>query len=323
MVRTMTYFRTHPSTQPVPLDPDLRAALDAEPDPLYLLPLDEFRAAAELRCVKTPKLSAPVKAVENRRVAGPDGAIPIRLFRPEGRGPFPVLAFLHGGGWVVGSLDTHDDVCRVLCHRSGCVVVSVDYRLAPESKYPAAVNDCYSVLEWIVENAATFDGDPKQLAVCGDSAGGNLAAAVAIRARDQGSVGLALQVLIYPVTNYGFDTASYHENADGYGLSREAMRFFWSSYLARSDQGDEPDASPLRATNLAGLPPALILTAQFDPLRDDGEAYAARLRRAGVPVRLTRYLDMNHGFILCGAMFASADCALQEIADSLREAFRR
>ena len=319
----MTYFRTHPSTPPVPLDPELRAAIEAEPNGLYLLPLDEFRTAAAQRSATTPKLNAPVQAVENRGVAGPDGEIPIRIYRPQGGGPFPVLVYFHGGGWVVGTLDTHDDVCRALCHRSGCVLVSVDYRRAPEAKYPAAVDDCYAVLEWLAEHAATIDGDPERLAVAGDSAGGNLAAAVAIRARDQGALPLALQVLIYPVTNYGFDTASYHENANGYGLSRDAMIFFWRSYLAHSDQGDEPCASPLRAVDLAGLPPALILTAQFDPLRDDGEAYAARLHRAGVPVRLTRYLDMNHGFLMCGALFKSVDCALQEIADALKEAFRR
>jgi len=307
--------------QPVPLDAELKAAIEADPERLYLLPLDEFRAASLQRFVKTPTLSEPVKAVENRSVAGPDGQIPIRIFRPEGFGPFPVLVFFHGGGWVVGTLDTHDDVCRALGHRSGCVVVSVDYRRAPECKYPAAVDDCYGAVQWLVKNAAAFNGNPQQLAVCGDSAGGNLAAAVAIRARDQGLRGLALQVLIYPVTNYGFDTASYHENAEGYGLTRDAMRFFWESYLANADQGAEPYASPLRAPNLAGVAPALILTAQFDPLRDDGEAYAARLHRAGVAVRLTRYLDMNHGFILCGAMFQSADCALQEIADALKEAF--
>jgi acetyl esterase len=319
----MTYFRTHPSTQSVPLNPELKAAIESQPDRLYLLPLDEFRAAAEQLVAETPKLNAPVKAVENRSVAGLDGEIPIRVYHPQGGGPFPLLVYFHGGGWVVGNLDTHDDVCRALCHRSGCLVVSVDYRLAPESRYPAAVDDCYTVLEWIVENAATFDSDPKQVAVAGDSAGGNLAAAIAIRARDQEQLSLALQVLIYPVTNYGFDTASYHENAEGYGLTRDAMIFFWSSYLAHSEQGDEPYASPLRAANLAGLPPALILTAQFDPLRDDGEAYAARLHRAGVPVRLTRDLDMNHGFLMCGALFPSADCALQEIADSLKETFRR
>jgi acetyl esterase len=201
--------------------------------------------------------------------------------------------------------------------------VSVDYRRAPECKYPAAVDDCYNALQWTVKNAATIGGDPRQVAVAGDSAGGNLAAAVAIRARDQGSPSVAMQVLIYPVTNCGFDTASYHENADGYGLTRDAMVFFWRSYLAHADQGEEPCVSPLRAANLAGLPPALIVTAQFDPLRDDGEAYAARLHRAGVPVRLTRYLDMNHGFLMCGAMFRSADGALHEIADALKEAFRR
>jgi acetyl esterase len=183
--RTMTYFRTHPANQPVPLDPQLWAAIQAEPDRLYLLPLAEFRAAAAERSAATPRLNAPVKAVEDRCVGGPGSEIPLRIFRPHGRGPFPVLAYFHGGGWVVGDLDTHDDLCRALCHRAGCVVVSVDYRRAPEAKYPAALDDCWAVLRWIEKEAATIDGDLRQIAVAGDSAGGNLAAAVALRARDE------------------------------------------------------------------------------------------------------------------------------------------
>ena len=318
----MTYFRTHPSTQPVPLDPQLWAAIQAEPDRLYVLPLDEFRAVAEQRAEKTPKLNAPVQAVENRRVAGPDGEIPIRIFHPQGRGPLPVLVYFHGGGWVVGTLDTHDDVCRALCHRAGCVLVSVDYRRAPEFQVSGrprrllrrAGMDRKERRDDRRRFPAGRRGRRQRRRQFGGGRGDPR--------RDQERLRLALQVLIYPVTNYGFDTASYHENADGYGLSRDAMMFFWESYLAHAGQGSEPCASPLRAANLAGLPPALILTAQFDPLRDDGEAYAARLHRAGVPVRLTRYLDMNHGFLMCGAMFPSAACALQEIADWLKEAFR-
>ena len=267
----------------IPLDPKLQAALEEEPDTLFLQPVDQFREVVEQRSAETPKLSAAVAAIDNRKIPGPAGQIPIRVFRPEGRGPFPLLVYLHGGGWVTGSLNTCDDVCRTLCHRSGCVVVSAGYRLAPEHKYPAAIDDCYAVLTSTAENAAMIDGDSQRLAIAGDSSGGNLAAAIALCVRDRGGPKLALQVLICPVTNYGFDTASYHKNADGYGLTRDAMIFFWKSYLVNSDQGDESYASSLRAVNLAGLPPALIITAQFDPLRDDGEAYAARLHRRAYP----------------------------------------
>jgi acetyl esterase len=316
-------FKTHPATQPVPLDAELRAVLETLPKQLYLLPLEQFRATMERQVAETPKLNLPVAKIEDREIAGPGGPIRLRIYTPQGSGPWPLLLHYHGGGWVLGTLDTHDDVCRSLCSLSGSVVVSVDYRRAPEHKHPAAVEDCWTALQWTAESAAAIGGDPNRMGVIGDSAGGNLAAAVALCCRDRKGPRLALQVLIYPVTNYDFDTASYHENADDYGLTRDAMIFFWESYLATSAQGTEPYASPLRAGDLSGLPPALILTAQFDPLRDDGEAYAARLRRAGVPVRLTRYLDMNHGFFMAAAMFDSAHCALQEVADALKEALRR
>jgi acetyl esterase len=255
-------------------------------------------------------------------VPGPAGDVPIRVYTPAGTAPFPILLYIHGGGWVIGSRDSHDDLCRSLCHRAGALVVSVEYRRSPEHKFPAALEDCYAALSWCARHA-TGRGDGSRLAVAGDSAGGNLSAALTLYARDQGGPPLRLQVLIYPVTNCGFDTASYHENAEGFGLMRDAMIHYWNCYLAKPEDGRNPYASPLQAADLRGLPPALIQTAQYDVLRDDGEAYAARLRRAGVPVRCTRYLAMVHGFIQFGGAYEHGRVGVQEIAEALREAFGR
>jgi acetyl esterase len=234
-----------------------------------------------------------------------------------------MLIFIHGGGWLVGSLDSVDDVCRSFCSRGGVVVVSVDYRLTPEHKFPAALEDCFAVLEWCGKNGAEIGGDPKRLAVAGDSAGGNLSAATALYARDKSGPPLALQVLIYPVTNHHFDTTSYHQFATGYGLTRQAMMYYWQIYLAKPEDGRSPYASPLQAKDLKGLPPALILTAQYDVLRDDGEAYAIRLHQAGVPVECTRYQTLNHGFIRNGAGNADAKRGVQQVADALKKAFAK
>jgi len=221
----------------------------------------------------------------------------------------------------MGTLDTHDDVCRTLASQSGALVVAVDYRRAPENPFPAALEDCCAAVRWCAAHGPEIGGDPAQLAVAGDSAGGNLAAAVALRFRDEEGPVLRLQVLIYPVTNYGFDTASYHQYAQGFGLTREMMRYFWTRYLAKPTDGCHPHASPLQAETLAGLPPALVLTAQHDVLRDEGEAYAARLAQAGVPVRCTRYLELNHGFIGLAAVCEPALRGLIQIADVLRADF--
>lgn len=317
-------FSTFPPTPAVTLDPLVAADLQARVGltPFYQMPLREGRAAFDALMASASKLNEPIAGVQDDAVAGPGGMIPIRIYRPAGTPPFPVLLYIHGGGWVIGSLDSHDDLCRSLCHRSGSVVVSVDYRRAPEARYPAALEDCYAVLNWCAKGAGTL-GDRTRLAVAGDSAGGNLSAALSLYARDQGGPPLRLQVLIYPVTNHAFDTASYHEAAEGYGLMRVAMVHYWNCYLAKADDGGKPYASPLRAPSLEGLPPALIQTAHFDVLRDEGEAYAARLRRAGVAVHCTRYLTMNHGFVQFGARYEPGRVAVQEIADSLREAFRR
>lgn len=296
-VNALPYFSTHPATVALPPDPRLTAP--------------------------PTKIGERVGEVTDRTIPGPGGPLPLRLYVPDGQGPFPVLLHLHGGGWVGGGLDNEDDLCRSLASRSGALVVSLGFRLAPAHPYPAAVEDCLAALDWLAAHAAEIGGDPARLAVSGRSSGGTLAAAVALATRDRGGPALAAQLLLLPATNHNCDTVSYHQNADGYGLTRAAMMTFWDRYLARPEDGEEPYASPLRAPDLAGLPPALIITAQWDPLRDDGEAYAARLYQAGVPVRVTRYLEATHGFLGFAATVPSADRALQQAAHFLRATLTR
>jgi acetyl esterase/lipase len=317
-------FRTVPPTSVVPLHPAIRAMLDAEipGSPFEAVPVPELRALREEMMLRRPRRNEPVALVQDRTLPGPAGEIPVRVYRPSVvPGPHPIVAYFHGGGWVLGTLETHDDVCRTLASRSGALVVSVGYRRAPEHRFPVPLEDCVAAVHWCAMHGSDIGGDGARLAVAGDSAGGNLAAAAALRFRDEGGPALALQVLIYPVTNCGFDTASYHQFATGFGLTRDTMRYFWKSYLLDSTDGGHPYASPLQVTSLAGVSPALILTAQYDVLRDEGEAYAARLAQAGVAVRCTRYLEMNHGFIQFAALCEPALQGLEEIAGALRTAF--
>jgi acetyl esterase len=245
-------------------------------------------------------------------------ALGVRVYTPAGEPPFPLLVYFHGGGWTIGNVDIGDAPCRALTNAAGAVVVSVEYRLGPEHKFPAPLEDCYAATAWAALMAAhapdQLGGDPDRLVVIGDSAGGNLAAAVALMARDRGGPKIARQVLIYPVTDHRFDTPSYRDCAEGYLLTREAMRWFWRHYLHNRAEGRHPYASPLRAGDLAGLPPALIVTCEYDPLRDEGEAYGARLRAAGVPAKVSRYDGMIHGcFWMCGVLDRSRQL-VQEIA---------
>jgi len=264
-----------------------------------------------------------VARVDDLQASGPAGPIPLRAYYPDGAGPFGALVYFHGGGWVIGSIETHDSLCRALANTTGWAVFSVEYRLAPEHKYPAAADDAYAATAWVAAQARTLGVDAARVAVAGDSAGGNLAAVVAQMARDRGGPRLRAQALIYPVTDYDFTTPSYGANADGYLLTQDAMRWFWDHYLADARQGSEPYASPLRARDLHGLPPALVLTAEFDPLRDEGEAYAAALRRAGVPVDQHRYDGLIHGFFQFGGAFPQAADAQRRVADHLAQAFGR
>jgi len=256
-------------------------------------------AAAREQSLRLSKLLGPSEAVvrvEDRLLPGPSGHIPIRIYTPAGPGPFPVLVYYHGGGWVMGSIETADGTCRALTNAVPCLVVSVDYRLAPEHKFPAAVEDAYAAAAWIAAEAGSLNGQAGRLAVGGVSAGGNLATVVARQARDRGTPHILYQLLTVPVTNFDFDTPSYQKNASGYGLTRAMMEWFWAHYLPAAADGQHPDASPLRAPDLRGLPPAFVMTTEYDPLRDEGEAYVQRLRAAGVPVTHTCYAGMVHVF---------------------------
>ncbi|MDQ1375382.1 MAG: acetyl esterase, partial [Actinomycetota bacterium] len=237
--------------------------------------------------------------------------------RPSDRRPLPVLVFFHGGGFVIGDLDTHDQVCRQLANGSHAIVVAVDYRLAPEHPYPAAPDDCFAATTWIHEHATELGGDPTRMAVAGDSAGGNLAAVVAQEARDKGGPPLKAQILIYPATDLSMQHPSITENGEGYLLTKEGMDWFMGHY---APDVDDVRCSPLAAVDLSGLPPALVITAEFDPLRDEGEAYAAHLREAGVPVVLSRYDGMIHGFFQLGVLLDAGTKAVDEAARALAAA---
>ncbi|CAB1076308.1 Esterase/lipase [Olavius algarvensis Delta 1 endosymbiont] len=263
-----------------------------------------------------------VEKVVGRTIPGPEGNIPIRLYYPAGDGLFPTVVYFHGGGWVIGDLETHHAFCHALAKSSGCLVVAVDYRLAPEHRYPAAVEDAYAATKWVAENAETIQADPDRFAVCGDSAGGHLAAVVSMMARDRKGPGIDLQILIYPITDCRFDTPSYDENREGYMLTRDLMKWFWNYFINDESEADDPYVSPLRAKDLSGLPPALILTAGYDPLRDEGEAYGRRLQEAGVNVTLSRYPGMIHAFIRMTAVLDKANEALGEVAGMLKVAFK-
>ncbi|MGH0030083.1 MAG: alpha/beta hydrolase [Myxococcota bacterium] len=305
------------------LDPQAKALLDTMP-PLPDfddIPLEVLRQGMSAQNSLAPgQEPEPVAKVENRTVPGPAGEVPVRVYTPEGAGPFPALVYFHGGGFVLCDLDTHDGSCRSLANGAGVVVVSVDYRLAPEHKWPAGPEDCYAATRWVVENAGEIGVDPARVAIGGDSAGGNMTAVVALMARDRGGPSLRHQLLVYPVTNHDFGTASYAENAEGYFLTTASMQWFWRQYLADPADGASPYASPLRADDLSGLPPALCITAGYDPLRDEGEAYAERLREAGNDVTLSRYPGMFHGFFAMGAVIDEAKRAVAEASDALRKA---
>jgi acetyl esterase len=256
-----------------------------------------------------------VESVEDREIPGPRGPIPIRIYTSEGTGKRPVVVYYHGGGWVIGNIDTHDNVTRYLANASGGIVVSVDYKLAPENPFPAAVDDAYAALEWVAGNAESLGGDPSRIAVAGDSAGGNLSAAVSLRARDRKGPEILCQGLIYPATNLSaLDTQSHKDFAEGFFLTNEALEWFRSQYVPRPEVRMDPYVSPLLAKDHSNLPPAVVITAQFDPLRDEGEAYAAKLEEAGVPVEMVRFDGMLHGFVsFVGVMDQAAD-ALDLIA---------
>ncbi|AFC30600.1 lipase/esterase [Paenibacillus mucilaginosus 3016] len=306
----------------MPLDPQVQVVLEQMKlkgvPPLHELPVVKAREIYRSALAASPE---EVYKIENRLIPGPSGEITVRIYTPEGEGPFPVIVYFHGGGWVVGDLDTVDVLCRKLVNGVNCVVVSVDYRLAPEHKFPSASDDAYAAVVWAAKNASSIRADSNRIAVGGDSAGGNLAAVVTLMARDRGFPSLVYQMLVCPVTNYSFETDSYRDNADGYGLTTSTMRWYWNHYLANERDGKNPYASPLLAADLSGLPPALVITAEFDPLRDDGEAYAERLKAAGIPVEVNRYDGMVHGFFHATDAFEKGRKAVEQAVNALRKVF--
>jgi acetyl esterase len=285
---------------------------------MWTLPLDQARAQS----IAFAELGAGPKeemaAVDDRTVPGPAGAVPVRVYTPvEAGAALPGVVYFHGGGWVIMGIETHDWICRRLAKESGAVVVSVEYRLAPEHRFPAALDDCYAAAKYVAAHASEFGVDGARVAVAGDSAGGNLSAAVALQARAAGEPALAAQVLVYPVTDAAGDTESYQQNTTGYLLEEPAMKWFWEQYMGPDGDPYDAYASVLRAADLSGLPPAIVITAEYDPLRDEGEAYGARLREAGVPVATRRYTGHIHSSTYATRLMPSARRYLDDVRRAL------
>jgi acetyl esterase len=310
----------------MPLDPQIAAILalmeQADRPSLASGTPEQARAGFRMFTVdlRDPATLAAVRSIEDIEIPGPAGPITARVYRPEADGPVPTMVFIHGGGFVIGDIETHDDHARLICRDVPAVVVSIDYRLAPEHKFPAGLEDCLAATRWAAEHIDSLGGDADRLVVGGDSAGGNLSAAVALASRDGGPK-LAAQFLLYPNTDFAVDVdyPSRVENAEGYFLTAEDMLWFRQLYLDGEQTALDPRASVIANPDLAGVPPAVIGTAEFDPLRDEGEAYAKALADAGVEVRLARYDGMIHGFYGLGAHSAAAAAAVTDLTTSLRD----
>jgi acetyl esterase len=308
----------------MPLDPQVKILMDQiaalNGPKIHTLSAPDARRATGSMFKLPPERLEKVFKVEDRKIPGPAGEIPIRIYTPEGSGPFPVLVFFHGGGWVICDLDSHDAPCRLLTNKAKCVTVSVDYRLAPENKFPAGVEDCFAATKWVAGNAKELNIDPERLAVGGDSAGGNLSAVISQLARDAGGPKIAFQLLVYPATEAELDTQS-HKMFTDYFLTKDDIFWFWAHYLRGPADRKDPRIAPALAKTLKGLPPALIITAEFDPLRDEGEAYGEKLRKAGVPVTVSRYDGMIHGFFSMFDVLDKGKQAIEESAAALRKVF--
>lgn len=310
------------------IDPQMQGVIERVNNsglpPFYTLSAAEARRLyKETRGVLSPPVPA-VEAVRDLAAAGPAGPIPLRLYRglaTAADAPLPLLVYFHGGGWTIGDLDTHDIVCRTLANRARCAVAAVDYRMGPEHRFPAAVEDSVAATRWVAAQAATLGVDAARIAVGGDSAGGNLATVVALTLRDAGGPKLVFQALAYPATDQRMDSASHAKFGEGYLLTRNNMLWYRDNYLAPADY-DDWRASPLRAADLARLPPAHIITAGYDPLLDEGRAYSERLLAAGVPVLYECFEGMAHGFLTMGGVLAAANHALYRVGQSLAQAFR-
>lgn len=299
----------------MPLHPQLQALVESA----ALAPAMETVAPAQLRATyeafaaRTPR--PDVAYVEDRFIPGPRGELRVRIYRPDSEAGLPIITYFHGSAFVICSIDTHDVLCRHLCLAAKAVVVSVDYGLAPEEVFPAGPDDSFAATNWVAAHASSLGGDPARLIVAGDSAGGTMATVTARRARNAGGPAIAAQLLFYPVTNYPEPAPpSYVERGAGCGLTAAAMRWGWDLYLPNPADRDDPDASPLRAPSLAGMPPAYVVTAEYDLLRDEGMAYARRLEAEGVPTTLVHYQDMNHGFMGMVGTLDRADEAMAAAA---------
>jgi acetyl esterase len=308
----------------MPLDPQVRDFLDrlaeAKLPPIQDQTVAQARAQMDLSTHFLGPLPR-VRRVEDRTIHGPGGAIRIRVITPEHASsdePRPIVVYFHGGGWVLGNIESHEGVCRAGANASGAIVATVDYRLAPEHRFPAAAEDAYAAVAWIAAHAGEFGGDPGRVAVAGDSAGGNLAAVACLMARDRGGPSLRGQVLVYPIIDYNLHNASYRQYAEGYFLTRAEMAWYWEQYVEKLDDRWHPHASPCRANDLRGLPRALVITAEYDVLRDEGEAYAGQLQAAGVPTKLSRYDGMIHGFVRRFPFFDQGRAAIEEIGRIVR-----
>jgi acetyl esterase len=307
----------------MPLHPQAQTAIEAEQragaPPLSTLTAEQARARARAvpRAVPAPGL---VVRVEDREIPGPDGnRIPVRLYWPSEGTPLPLLVWFHGGGWVTGDLDGNDAVCHMLAHEAGAIVMSVDYRLAPEHPFPAPAEDCSMATNWAANHAVELGARPGFLAVGGASAGANLAAAVTLMARDRSGPSLVHQLLVYPVTDCNFDTDSYSRNGEGFGLSRDSMRWYWEQYLGPGlAEAGNPYAAPMQAPTVGGLPRAHVITAEYDPLCDEGEEYARRLEEEGALTVATRYPGMVHGFFTRVAVYDDAAKAIAEAGNQMR-----
>jgi acetyl esterase len=304
----------------MPLDPQVQAmreqAAQANTPPLYTMSLHDARAA-DLASIQAAAGNAePVHSVRDTTFPGEDGELPVRIYRPDADGPLATLVYLFGGGWTLGNIDTADAIARKLANAVPLQVIVPGYRLAPEHKFPAAVHDCHAALRWVHDNADDLGVDPTRIAVGGDSAGGNLSAVVSLLARTDGPP-LAAQLLVYPNTLYGSDTHSMRAGNDPLMFNHNSVAWYWDHYLRTEADGKDPLVSPLLADSLADLPPALVITAEYDPLRDEGEQYAARLRDAGVEVELTRYDGMVHGFFAMSGVLDGGKQAIAQAASYL------
>lgn len=260
-----------------------------------------------------------VAKIDYRYISGPTAELPIKIYTPEGIGPFPAVVFFHGGGWVAGNIEINGVQHQQIAHDARAVVIAVNYQKAPEHKFPIPFDDCYSTLEWVVANAQALNINVDEIGVAGDSAGGNLAAAVALKARDVKGPRIAFQILIYPAVDYNFEYPSMIDNAVGYSLTTQGMKWYWDQYMATTDDLANPYFRPMAAEKLSNLPPTFTLTAELDPLRDEGEIFAQRLHDAGVKSVLKRYDSLIHGFALMQGFLPEAREAMQDIADNIRE----